>query len=80
MAGDGDFADFARQVGADPGQPRQLLAGGNQAGEIGAQLFDGAGGVAVGANAERVGLFEIEQVISRNTVAISALCTGIEQN
>lgn len=57
-----DFAYFRRQVVADARQGREILALVHQAADVATQFADDARGVAVGADAERIGALNFEQV------------------
>lgn len=59
-AGGDDLGHLAGQVGADAGNRIELLAA--HLGHAAAQLAESAGGVATGADAERVGALNFQQV------------------
>ena len=62
MLGVDELGDLARQVGADARQLCQILAAGNDLGGAARQVLDRARGSAVGANTERIGAFDLEQI------------------
>ncbi len=62
VAGVDDFADLGGEVVADAGQPRQVLALFQQRARLLRQFAQRARGIAVGADAERIGALDFEPV------------------
>jgi hypothetical protein len=55
-----DLANLSREIFADPGQANQGLAIGNHLGCALRQVLDRQRGAAIGANAKRIGPFDLE--------------------
>ena len=57
-----DLADLAGEVGADAGQPGQVVAAFHQHARLLRQVAQDARGIAIGADAERIGPLDLQQV------------------
>ena len=62
MLGGDKLRDFARQIGADARELCKILPISNEVGGAARKILDRARGSAVGANAERIGTFDLEQI------------------
>ena len=62
MPGGDDFVDLAGEVGADAGQPRQVVAALHQHARLLRQVAQDARSIAVGTDAERIRPLDFQQV------------------